>query len=111
MPEKYAVNELLAPLFALAGAVVMLVFKRELELSRMLLALIAGPLFAWLLTPSLIAWVSAKADWLPRDGSVEGSIGCLVGLLAINIIAIVASAGRRAELIAETIDPLKRRDS
>lgn len=113
--ETKAVNFLVSPLFALAGAVVMLVFKRELEPRKMLLALVAGPLFAYLMTPWIMALLRAKSAWFPIDWAeqatvhaVAATLGCLIGMLAINLIAIVAHAGRRVEVMAETIDPLSR---
>lgn len=112
---KAAVNVLVAPLFALAGAVVMLVFKRELEIRKMLLALLAGPLFAYLMTPWIMAILRTQSKWFPIDWAeqatvhaVAATLGCLIGMLALTLIAIVAHAGRRAEVMAETIDPLSR---
>lgn len=115
MIETKTFNLLVSPLFALAGAVVMLVFKRELEPRKMLLSLVGGPLFAYLMTPWLMALLRAKSTWFPIDWSelatvhaVAATLGCLIGMLAINLIAIVAHAGKRAEVLAETIDPLGR---
>ena len=65
----------------------------------MLIAVASGPLFAWLLTPSAVSWLAAQLPWLPRDGSVDGAVGCLIGLLAINMIALVANVGNRAESV------------
>lgn len=101
MPEKLeAVSSFLAPLFALAGATVMLLFRREIDRRRMVLAVVAGPLFAGLLTPTVIAWLQSLFIWLPGDGSVTAAIGCLIGMLAINMIAVVANVGARAEAVA-----------
>lgn len=105
MPEKTAValSEFLAPLMAFAGAVLMLLFKREMEVRRMLLAVLSGPLFAAFLTPSVVAWLLRQFSWLPSDWSVVGGVGCLVGMLSINIIAVVAHLGRQAESVAPTV--------
>lgn len=115
MIETKAFNLLVSPLFALAGAVVMLVFKRELEPRKMGLALVAGPMFAYLMTPWIMAILRAQSTWFPIDWaeqttvySVAATLGCLIGMLAINLIAIVAHAGSRGEAIAATVDPLSR---
>lgn len=101
MHEKTAfVSGFFAPAMAFAGAVLMLLFKRELEPRRMMIAIIAGPIFAALLTPSAVAWLQSIAAWLPSDGTVHGAVGCLIGMLAINMVAVVANLGVRAETAA-----------
>lgn len=102
---KTSANELIAPFFAVAGALLMLIFNREMEVRKMALALLSGPLFAGLLTPSLVAWLSTLYDWLPKGGHVEGALGCLIGMLSINMIAFVAHAGKRAERAAKDLNP------
>jgi len=103
MPDNtITASKLLAPLCAFAGAVLMLLWRREMDPRKMLLAVASGPLFAWLLTPSVSAWLMSLWAWLPRDGSVDGAVGCLIGLLAINMIALVANVGTRAETIDVT---------
>lgn len=100
MPDNtMAASKLLAPLCAFAGAVLMLLWRREMEPRKMVLAVASGPLFAWLLTPSVSAWLLSLWSWLPRDGSVDGAVGCLIGLLAINMIALIANVGSRAESV------------
>lgn len=115
MIESKAFNLLVSPLFALAGAVVMLVFKKELEPRKMGLALVAGPLFAYLMTPWIMSLLRAQTTWFPIDWteqttvhSVAATLGCLIGMLAINLIAIVAHAGSRGEVIVATVDPVGR---
>lgn len=101
MPENTILNnsKLFAPLCAFAGAVLMLLWRKEMQPRKMLVAVASGPLFAWLLTPSVVSWLASLWPWLPRDVSVNGAIGCLIGLLAINIVAVVAHFGDRAEAV------------
>jgi hypothetical protein len=103
LDEPYAL--LIAPLCAFAGAVFMLFFRREeVDRRRLLLSIFAGPFLAFLITPFGRAWVMSKGGWVTPDLApfVSGAIGCLIGMLALNILAFVSNSGRRVE----RIDPL-----
>lgn len=99
MPEK-TVSAFFAPFAAFAGAVIMLLWRKELDPRRMLLAIVGGPMFAWLFTPVVVAGLRSAFAWVPMDWSTAGTVGCLIGMLAINIIATVANVGDKAETVA-----------
>lgn len=99
MPEQttVAVSKFFAPMMAFAGAVVMLLWRKEMEPRKMLLAVTSGPLFAELLTPVLMAWLRSAVAWLPNDGTGTGAVAFLIGMLGINLVAVVSHIGQRAE--------------
>lgn len=98
MPEQTTqIAKFLAPLCAFAGAVIMLVFRREMQMSRVFVAIVGGPLFAGLLAPSIDAYLRTTYKWLPDGFSVQGAIGCLIGMLALYMVSAVDKFGQRAE--------------
>lgn len=82
-------SKLLPPFLGLVGATLMLLYTRELDPRRMAVAVVAGVVAAWLVPPIASAGLRSMGslDWLPRDGSVEGLIGLLSGMAAINLVA------------------------
>lgn len=89
-PGNWLGSKVLPPILGLVGASLMLLWTRELDPRRMAVALIFGPIAAWLvppiLVPALRSW--AVLAWLPKDGSVEGLVGLLVGIAAINLVSL-----------------------
>lgn len=83
-------SKLLPPFLGFIGATLMLLYTRELDPRRMAVAVIFGVLAAWLVPPLAVAALRnmASLDWLPKDGSVEGLLGLLVGLAAINLVGL-----------------------
>lgn len=81
-------SKLMPPFLGFIGSSLMLLYTRELDPRRMAVAVIFGVIAAWLVPPLAVAGLTAlfNLTWLPRDGSVEGLIGLLIGLAAINLV-------------------------
>lgn len=80
-------SKLAAPLFGLVGAVLMLLYTREQDQRRMVVAVVAGMVLAYVLPPIVMGYArSAGWAWLPTDGSAEGLLGFLLGLAAIGLV-------------------------
>lgn len=81
-------SKLMPPFLGFVGATLMLLYTRELDPRRMAVAVIFGVLAAWLVPPMAVAAMNAwfSLAWLPKDGSVEGLMGLLIGLAAINLV-------------------------
>lgn len=103
MPEN-AVDQILAsamfaPFVSFVGVAIMVLWQRGIEKTRLAVAVLAAPIFTVLFVRIGVAWIRSdkKFAWLPADGSVEGLIGLLVGLFALNLVAIFFRLGRQAE--------------
>ena len=82
-------SKLLPPLLGFVGASLMLLYTREMDPRRMVVAVVAGVISAWLVPPIAVAGARHSGFvWLPADGSVEGVLGLLVGLGAINLVGV-----------------------
>ncbi len=79
-------SKLAPPLFGLVGAVMMLLYTREADHRRMVVAVVAGMVLAYVLPPILMGYARSVISWLPADGSVEGLLGFLLGLAAIGLV-------------------------
>lgn len=100
--EKILASRLFAPFVSFIGVAIMLLWNREMPRSRMAVAVLSAPVFTVLAVPSAIAYIRTvpSLDWLPHDGSIEGLIGFIAGLTALNIIALVMRVGAKAEIAA-----------
>lgn len=81
-------SKLMPPFLGFIGSTLMLLYTRELDPRRMAVAVIFGVLAAWLAPPLAVAGLRSMfaLAWLPSDGSVEGLMGLLIGLAAINLV-------------------------
>lgn len=96
-------SKLLPPLLGFIGASLMLLYTRELDPRRMVVAVGFGVVAAWLVPPIAVPALRSGAglDWLPADGSVEGLLGLLIGLAAINLVGLwLKASGNPAEALA-----------
>jgi len=87
---SWLTSKLLPPFLGFVGSSLMLLYTRELDPRRMAVAVIFGVLAAWLVPPMAMAGLRSMAslEWLPKDGSVEGLMGLLIGLAAINLVGL-----------------------
>lgn len=103
MPEKLVesifASRWLAPFLSFVGVAIMVLWKSGIDKPRLAVAILSAPTFTVLVVPIAVAWIRSAPSlaWLPTDGSVEGLIGLIVGLSALNIVAIVLRLGRQAE--------------
>jgi len=82
-------SKLLPPVLGFVGATLMLLHTREMDPRRMVVAIVAGVISAWLVPPIVVAGARHSGfGWLPTDGSVESVLGFLVGLGAFNLVGV-----------------------
>lgn len=100
--EQVLSSRLLAPFVSFVGVAIMLLWNREMKRSRMAVAVLSAPTFTVLVVPAAMAYIRSvpALAWLPQDGSIEGLIGLIVGLTALNIVALVLRVGVKAETVA-----------
>lgn len=94
-------SRLFAPFISFVGVAVMLLWRKEPNRRRIAVAVLAAPTFTFLVVPIATAWIRNTPDlaWLPRDGSVEGLLGFVAGITALNLVALVVRGGDQAETI------------
>jgi len=90
-------SKLFPPLAGLAGAIVTLSYMAELTKRQWGSALILGVVGAYLATPiaSLYLRNTIGAENVPNDGSVEGLIGLMIGMVAIHIVSAITMLGKK----------------
>lgn len=106
MPDKILdhllESRLFAPFVSFVGVAIMVLWKRDIDRRRMAVAVLSAPAFTLLVVPLIVAWIRTMPSlaWLPKDGSVEGLIGLIVGITALNIVSMVLRVGASAETAA-----------
>jgi hypothetical protein len=103
MPEKIVEqileSRLFAPFVSFVGVAIMLLWSREMSRGRVAVAVLAAPTFSFLIVPMAMSYLRSvpALAWLPHDGSIEGLLGFVIGMVALNLVALVLRAGGRAE--------------
>lgn len=97
--EQILASRLFAPFVSFMGVAIMLLWSRQMTRARVAVAVLSAPIFTVLVVPVVISYlrsVSALA-WLPQDGSIEGLLGFVIGMTALNLVALVLRVGDKAE--------------
>ena len=91
------------PLMGLLGSLITLSYAPEFTKRQWGAALTIGVFGAYLVTPIFSAYIrySECGAWLPKDGSVEGLIGLLIGMAGIHLVGGFTALGKKF-----TADPL-----
>lgn len=103
MPEKIVEqvlsSRLFAPFLSFVGVAIMLLLNPEMTRARMAVAVLSAPVFSFLVVPLATAYIRSipSLSWLPQDGSIEGLLGFVTGLTALNLVALVLRVGMKAE--------------
>lgn len=100
--EQILSSRLFAPFVSFMGVAIMLLWTSQMTRARVAVAVLSAPTFTFLVVPVVISYlrsVSALA-WLPQDGSIEGLLGFVIGMTALNLVALVLRVGDKAEATA-----------
>lgn len=102
MPEPtttagFVASKFFPPLMGLFGSLVTLSYMQELTKRQWGTALTIGVFGSYLITPIVSAYLHYTVDmtWLPQDGSVEGLIGLLIGMVGIHAVGGFTYIGRK----------------
>lgn len=99
----FIASKFFPPLMGLFGALVTLSYMQELSKRQWGTAVTIGVFGSYLITPIISAYLYYTVDmsWLPKDGSVEGLIGLMIGMAGIHLVGGFTALGRKF-----TDDPL-----
>lgn len=93
----FIASKFFPPLMGLFGSLVTLSYMQELTKRQWGTALTIGVFGSYLITPILSAYLHHCVDmsWMPKDGSIEGLIGLLIGMAGIHVVGGFTYLGRK----------------